>query len=543
LFVLNKSGDSAQQPDSSTFTPADILRPSAFPHPVGKLELRETNLSWVILTGLYAYKIKKSVQFAFIDASTLEKRRRMCEEELRLNRRLAPELYMDVVFITHDADGARVVGKGPVIEYAVRMRQFDASEELSALLENGTVSAHEMTQFAERLAEFHAGAERTARGADYLYTGQLHDAVLGNLAILLSHLDDNASFPELGTLVDWTHDRLHDSLTRLEMREQSGFIRECHGDLHARNVVRWRGRLIPFDSLDFDPKLRWIDTMNDVAFMVMDLIAHDRNDLASAFLNSYLENSGDYDGVELLPFYAVYRALVRAMVDSIGAKGDVAHRDEYRRRLQLRVETAAAFIHRPKATLFIMHGPSGSGKSWLSERLAAQFEAVRVRSDVERKRLAGFRSLDARVHTAEQGIYTPEFSHRTYARLLESAESCLKGSVNVIVDAAFLCGEPRRLFRELAARQGSRFVIVSCEADYSVLTKRIEGRRQSHADPSDADIAVLDRQLHDLEPLCPDERLHAIAVDTGRADAYEKVLLSIQMHLTPAAKGQAEYRS
>ena len=209
------------------------------------------------------------------------------------------------------------------------------------------------------------------------------------MAMLLSHLGGDTQLPEMGTLIDWTHDYLHNSLSRLRQREQSGFIRECHGDLHARNVVRWRGRLTPFDCLEFDPKLRWIDVMNDVAFLVMDLVAHNRGDLAFTFLNSYLEHTGDYDGVRLLPFYAVYRALVRAKVDSIGAEGDLAQREEFRRRLRMRVKTAAAFISAPSPALIIMHGPSGSGKSSLSERLVVQLGAVRIRSDLERKRLAG----------------------------------------------------------------------------------------------------------------------------------------------------------
>jgi aminoglycoside phosphotransferase family enzyme/predicted kinase len=513
------------------FTPSELLTPSAFPHAIDRLAIRETNLSWVILTGPYAYKIKKSVELNFIDTSTLETRRHLCEEELRLNQRQAADLYMDVIAITRDADGVRVGGHGGIIEYAVRMKQFDSSEELSALLERGTVSTQDIVDFAERVAEFHASAPRAPCALEYLHTEHLHDAVLGNLAILLSHLDADTRLPEIGSLIDWTHDFLHDSLTHLHTREQSGFIRECHGDLHARNVVRWRGRLIPFDCLEFDPKLRWIDVMSDVAFMVMDLGAHGRRDLEFSFLNSYLEHTGDYDGVRLLPFYAVYRALVRAMVDSLGAEHDLDHREEFCRRLRMRVKTASAFIRGPAPALLIMHGPSGSGKSSLSERLAARLGAVRIRSDLERKRLAGVRSADVRDRGFERGIYTPEFSHRTYARLLECTEGCLKGGVNVIVDAAFLDGADRRLFRALGAQQAVQHVIVSCKADRSVLTKRIEMRQQSHVDPSEADVAVLDRQLQSLEPLSAGERGHVIEVDTSQARAYEKALTAIQNRL------------
>jgi aminoglycoside phosphotransferase family enzyme/predicted kinase len=532
--ITRVSGHALHNNDVPGLMPADLLTPSAFPHPVGQLELRETNISWIVLTGSYAYKIKKCVDLGFIDTSTLSKRKYLCEEELRLNRRLASDLYVDVVAVTQDATGVRVGGVGEIIEYAVRMKQFDASEELSALLERGAVSPREIDDLAAVIAAFHASAARAPSSACCLYTQQLHDAVLGNLATLLSHLDADAQQPEMSALIDWTHDHLHDSLTLLRRREQSGFIRECHGDLHARNVVRWRGRLTPFDCLEFDPKLRWIDVMNDVAFLMMDLTAHGRRDLAFKFLNSYLDHTGDFDGVRLLPFYAVYRALVRAMVDSIGAEQDIAHREEFRRRLRMRVRTAAALIGAPAPVLFIMHGASGSGKSFLSERLAPQLGAVRMRSDVERKRLAGSEPHADRAGLM-QGIYTLEFSNRTYARLLECARSCLQGGVNVIVDAAFLNGEDRRLFGELAARNEVQFVIVSCEADPSVMAERIEMRRQARVDPSDADVTVLDRQLQSMQPLRPDELLHTVTADTSEPIAYEKMLAAIQGQLARAA--------
>ena len=530
-MITISPADCAQNANIVVFRPNDLLTPAAFSHPVTRLELRETNISWVILTGPYAYKIKKSIQLEFIDTSTLALRRHLCEEELRLNQRLASDLYVDVVAITRDADGMRVDGHGQIIEYAVKMKQFEASEELSALLERGAVRPQEIADLGVLLADFHATVPQAPCTREFPHTQRLHDAVLGNLATLLAHLDADTSLPELETLIDWTRDFLHDSLPQLRMREESGFIRECHGDLHARNVVRWRGRLIPFDCLEFDPALRWIDVMNDVAFLVMDLDAHSRKDLAFSFLNPYLELTGDYHGVRLLPFYAVYRALVRAMVDSLGAEQDLRHREEFRKRLRTRVKTAAGFISRGAATLFIMHGPSGSGKSSLSERLAPQLGAVRIRSDLERKRLAGVHTSADNNAGFEQGIYTPEFSHRTYARLLECAENCLKGGVNAIVDATFLNAADRQLFHDSAADQSIRYIIVSCEADRAVLMKRIEMRRQSHSDPSDADAAVLDRQLQRMEPLSADEQLHMVSVDTSQVQAYEKALAAIRDRL------------
>jgi aminoglycoside phosphotransferase family enzyme/predicted kinase len=523
--------DRVQYTASSGFKPSEILSPSAFTHPITRLEVRETNISWVILTGEFAYKIKKSVQLGFIDTSSLAQRRHLCEEELRLNQRLAPDLYLEVVAITRQAEGVRVGGRGAIIEYAVRMRQFEASQELSALLERGEVIPQEFVDLAQRLAQFHEFAPTAACSLGFPHTDDLHDAVLGNLAVLLSHLDADSTLPEMGFLVDWTHDYLHESLVQLRMREQSGAIRECHGDLHSRNVVRWRGRLVPFDCLEFDPKLRWIDVMNDVAFLMMDLTAHGRKDLAFAFLNAYLERTGDFDGVRHLVFYSVYRALVRAMVDSIGAESGPRHRLELQNRLRTRVTTAANLINRSAPALIIMHGPSGAGKSWLSEQLVPRLGAVRIRSDVERKRLCGVPASDVHSVGFKEGLYKPEISHSTYSRLLECAESCLKGGVNAIVDAAFLGAADRQMFRDLAKREGCRFIIVACEADPVTLSRCIVQRAQLNADPSDASTEVLDRQLRNRDQLTVDERCDVIMADARGPRACDNAFAAIQDRL------------
>ncbi|MGC1388601.1 MAG: AAA family ATPase [Steroidobacteraceae bacterium] len=516
----------AHDAKSSLFKPEELLTPSAFPHPVTRLELRQTNISFVVLTGPFAYKIKKSVKLEFIDTSTLALRQYLCGEELRLNRRLAADLYVDVVPITRQAVGLRIGGPGEIIDYAVRMKQFETSQELSELIRRAEVSPREFVDLATRLAQFHENASRATTYPDYPHTTDLRDAVLGTLAVLLSHLDADVKLPELEFLIDWTRDYLRDSLSQLRIREASGFIRECHGDLHARNVVRWRGELVPFDCLEFDPKLRWIDVMNDLAFLVMDLKAYDRKDLEFAFLNAYLERTGDYDGVRHLAFYAVYRALVRAMVDGLAAQSEPAHRREFQNRLRVRVETAVGFVRRSAPALILMHGLSGSGKSWLSGQLMLEIGAVRIRSDLERKRLAGPQT-SAIGGGLKQGLYDPQWSRGTYARLLEGAESCLSAGINVIVDAAFLLGAERRSFRDLAMRKGWSFIIVLCEADRGVLVERIRKRAQLHRDPSEADVEVLDWQMQSTEQLSADERACSIVVDTTEPNALHNSCAAI----------------
>lgn len=514
-------------PGTEHFPIRELLVPEAFQHPVSEIALRETHLSWIVLTGSFAYKIKKAVKFDFIDTLTLERRRTLCEEELRLNRRLAPELYMDVVAITRKAGRVVVGDNGSVVEYAVRMQQFPASDELPVLLAHQDVTLAQMEALGESLAQFHLNAPIATRVQAPEKTEQMYQSVFGNLAQLLAHFQGEHS-AGLNRLIDWTHDTAQALEPAFEARERDGFVRECHGDLHAANVVRLGGKLVPFDCIEFDPRLRWIDTINDVAFLVMDLTSHDRSDLALAMLSRYLEVTGDYEGVHLLPFYSVYRALVRAKVDALAAAQVPTRAAEFQDRLQRRIRAALTWATPRQPMLILMHGVSGSGKSWLSRQLVPELRAIRIRSDLERKRLAGMPPTQSAAGHVREGIYSPQFSHRTYARLADSTEAGLRGGFDVIVDAAFLDGTDRELFRVLAKRIGVRRVIVSCHADRIALTERMSERSSEHSDPSDASLSVLDAQLRELKPLDLAEQPHVIAVDTSESDAVLRTAAAVR---------------
>jgi aminoglycoside phosphotransferase family enzyme/predicted kinase len=501
----------------------ELLRPEAFPHPVDAIDLKETHISWVVRTGAFAYKIKKPVKLDFIDASTLQRRRFLCEEELRLNSRLAPELYVDVVPITRSQEHLAVAGRGPVVDYAVRMHQFPASDELPALLEREEVDTAQCAALGEKLAQFHFDAAVSEPRRTPEKTQQMYDSVLGNLAQLLTHLDSPQPAAQLGQLVDWTHDQADLLEPIFQMREQSGFVRECHGDLHAANIVRVNDRLVPFDCIEFNPELRWIDVISDVAFLVMDLASHGRRDLAFALLSRYVEVSGDYDGLRVLPFYAVYRALVRAKVDALMVEQVPARAAEFRERLQKRVAAAQEWTAPGRPVLILMHGASGSGKSWLSGQLVPAVHALRLRSDLERKRLAGIAPTTSAGAGVREGIYSPSFTHRTYSRLADCAESCLRAGLSVIVDASFLEVTDRRAFRALATRLKVPWVIVSCEADPIRLSQRVDERARQHKDASDATLAVLDAQLRAIEPFEADEERCVIHIDTEEPHAVQSV--------------------
>ena len=514
----------------------ELLVAEAYPHPVAHLELRQTHISWIVLTGSFAYKIKKPVHYDFIDAATLERRHHLCDEELRLNRRFAPDLYVDVVPIVREDGRLRVGGAGVPVEYAVRMHEFDPSQQLATRLAQLGVAPDDMRGLAARLADAHLRAAVAPSCGPCGTVDAVRQPMLGNFRLLRAHLGDAGRLRKLERLARWTDDSLTRLAPLINSRLQSGMVRECHGDLHARNIVRWQQQWMPFDCLEFDPMLRWIDVISDVAFLFMDLTSRGRADLACEFISRYLEETGDYEGLRLLPLYAAYLALVRAKVDALGAEG--AGPDErlaLEARLAERLETALHFMQARPTTLVIMHGVTASGKSWLSERLVSALPALRIRSDLERKRLAGVAPLARRVFGIGEGAYAPAATAATYQRLLACAEAALDGDCNVVIDASFLDPAHREMFRALAQRRHCRYLIVCCVTDPATLQTRLRTRARSGLDPSEATREVLEQQLGTLQPLTADEQSYVVQVDTRGVGTADAAMLQVRTRLESAA--------
>lgn len=495
---------------------AALHGPACYPHSVESIRHVETHISHVLLTGPFAYKIKKPLDLGFLDFSTLDKRRFCCEEEVRLNRRLAPDVYLEIVTINGDPDSPCINGGGPVLEYAVKMRQFDTDAGLDQLDARGELAACHIDAIAETIADFHARIPSVPADSEWGRTAAIWQPVGQNFEQIAAHIgNDSEARKSLHALRQWSEAefaRLHPDF---EQRRTEGFVRECHGDLHLGNMAWENDRLLVFDCIEFNPSLRWIDVMSEVAFCWMDLLYRGHPDLANRFLNRYLERTGDYAGMKLLRFYAVYRAMVRAKVAFIRARQTGEGASEGERREALAYLRLAGELTRPGVPcLVITHGLSGSGKTTFSRDLIEQTGMIGLRSDIERKRLAGLDALAKSGSGIESGIYTREFSRRTYEHLAGLAESLLQSGWRVLVDATFIARWQRDLFRQLAARLGVAFHVLALDVPDEELRRRVRARSAAGRDASEADVAVLENQLRTQEPLAADELKEVIPATT-----------------------------
>lgn len=501
-----------------------LRRPDAYGHPVDSVALAETHISWVLLAGEFAYKIKKPVDFGFLDFTTVERRKFYCEEELRLNRRYAPDLYLAVVPIVGSAAQPKFGGPGIPLDYAVKMRRFDPSQTFDHLAAAQALRPEYLDTLAETLAAFHANTARATPEDGHGLPDHQRRAAEFNFTTIRPGLDDAADIARLNALQAWTREEYGRCEALFWRRKREGFIRECHGDLHLGNIVLMDGNPILFDGIEFNEDLRWIDVLSELAFLVMDLEANRSPNLAWRLVNRYLAITGYYEGVALFNYYRLYRALVRAKIALLTRSKimDFQERADLFARYRAYVDYGANLIRTRKPRLFITHGLSGSGKSYLSARLAESMSAIHLRSDVERKRLVGL-AMGARTGSAEaDGMYGAEMTKETYRRLADLAETLLKAGYSVIVDATFLRREQRDQQRRLAGRCGVDFLVLDCRAPEDLLRRRILERAAAGDDPSEADVSILRHQIANREPLADDEWECVRTVDMDRPGEVER---------------------
>lgn len=493
-----------------------MLKADFYPHPVTEpVELIQTHISYVFLTGDFVYKLKKAVNFGFLDFSTLDKRQHFAAEEVRLNQRGAGKLYLGVVPVTQSGDRFAISGEGTPVEYAVKMQQFPQDALLSEMFDKGTLTEDLIITLAKELAKFHAKADSN----DYIRT-------YGSVAAIRQAFDENYSqsigyIDRAQTQAQWDatkaySDRIFDTQPLLfESRVKAGKIRECHGDIHLRNIAYWNGEMLLFDCIEFNEPFRFVDTMYDLAFVCMDLDARGRSDYANLLLNTYLEATGDYEGAQVLPLYLSRQAYVRAKVTSfllddpgipeaVKIESAKTAADYYR--------LAYDYTQTTHGQLIVMAGLSGSGKSTMARAIARSKSAIHLRSDAIRKHLAGIQ-LDQK---GDDAIYSAEMTAKTYDRLLALGLLLASQGQTVILDAKYDRIVLRNPVLVQAQAAGIPVQFIHCEAPIAVLEARIAARS---GDIADADVAVLSHQS--FEGFTDAEQPFVKTIDTTQAVAAQ----------------------
>ncbi|TRX72944.1 bifunctional aminoglycoside phosphotransferase/ATP-binding protein [Pseudomonas mangiferae] len=511
---------------------AALQNPALYPHPVEQFQVIETHISWVLLTGPYAYKFKKPVNFGFLDFTRLEDRRHFCEEEVRLNQRLTENLYLEVLPITGSETEPRLAGDGPAIEYALKMRQFSQSQLLAEVQARGELTPAHIDALARRIAEFHRETPQVAEDHPLCTPEAIIAPLRQNFEQIRPLLSEKADLLQLDALEAWAESSFLRLRPLLARRAQEGRIRECHGDIHLGNATLIDGDVVLFDCIEFNEPFRFIDIALDAAFLIMDLEDRNLKPLARRFLNAWLEHTGDHAALDLLNLYKAHRALVRAKVNlfRLGQETDPVTRAVILRQYRGYAGLAESYSAIPSRFLAITHGVSSVGKSHVALRLVEALGAIRLRSDVERKRMFG-EQRDTDKGQLAAGIYDAQSSEATYGRLHELAGLALRAGYPVVIDATYLRHAHRHAARKVAEATGTPFLILDCQAPEAVIAGWLEQRQAEGTDPSDATLDVIRAQQAGRDGLDEYEQAHSTRIDTHQASSLDTLVERIRQSL------------
>ncbi len=522
--MLSQSNSDLSIPPSSSYW--ECLNERSFSHSVKSPKVIETHISCVLLTGKLAYKIKKPVNLGFVDYTTLEKRQHFCELEVELNRRLSPEIYLGVVPILKHPNGFRVgdlvvksegkgdraqrygsphLRSGSIVDYAVKMRQFPQEAIIANRIKDPALTPRTVEEFGRYVARFHDALEPSLPPQKFAGPEQIVKDAMNNFWVLEPNFVGDSRCEILKKLDSWTRAQGEKLTQKFSSRVVRGMVRQCHGDLHLKNIIQSDEALAAFDGIEFNEAFQWIDVLSEIAFPVMDFWARGRVDLAWRLLNAYLEETGDYTDLDVLRFYLVYRAMVRAKVSWLNSANHTESRrsqyaepthpddplagpwDKYLR-------AAHYFAVELNPSLMITHGFSGSGKSTVAMRVIEKEGGVRIRADAERHRLAkNIQAIDK---------YSSAMGERVYSTLYKLANDAIQASFPIVVDATFLKLGRRQPFEFLAKSTETPFHIINCDAPFDELCRRLSKREN---DPSEADVNVLENQMKTCDLLTTEE--------------------------------------
>jgi aminoglycoside phosphotransferase family enzyme/gluconate kinase len=489
----------------------EMLKPGFYPHPVQEpIKLIQTHVSYVLLTGDYVYKLKKAVNFGFLDYSTLELREHFCRQELEMNKRGAGEIYLEVLPITQIDNEFQLGGSGAAVEYTLKMYQFPQDNLLISLFQQGKLTEEMAEDLGRLVANFHSKCPTNDYILSFGELAQVRQAFDENYEQTAKYIGLAQTQAQFDATKEFTDNFFATKQEVLAKRIQNGSIRECHGDLHLGNICIWHDKILLFDCIEFNEPFRFVDVMYDVAYGVMNFFVGSRRDLANAYLNTYLEESGDWEGLQVLPLYVSRQAYVRAkitsfLLDDPGVPD--ADKEQAKFAASKYYKMACDCTKLGQGRLIMMSGVSGSGKSTVAKKIARQNNAIHVRSDAVRKHLAG-------VSLSEKGgeeLYTPEMTEKTYSRLLELGVLLASVGYSVILDGKYDRQSLRQPVIAAAQKHHLPLQILHCTAPESVLRDRLDSRT---GDVSDATANLLSNQLATAESFTDEEKVFLKTLDT-----------------------------
>lgn len=495
----------------------ELTTQSAYPEDTRSIEVVQTRISYVFMTGDHVYKIKKPVDLGYLDYTSLDDRLYYCEREVELNRRLCPDIYLGVVPITRLGNRLLVEGhEGQTVEFAVKMRRLPREMMLNALIARDEATPEMMVDVADKLADFHAQAATNSTISAF-----------GGVGTVLGNVHENFEQTKAYTGVTLSQEK-YDRISRFTLhfirehghlfreRVNMGKIRDCHGDLHAEHICFTDGICI-YDCIEFNDRFRYGDVVSEVAFLAMDLEHFGRADLSRSFILAYGRASSDPHLNSLLKFYKCYRAYVRGKVESMKLSDPDIGVEE--RRLAVKEAQAyfdlADFYTNRMPVLLITAGLIASGKSTIASLLARRYGLYLLRSDVVRKKLAGISPRERRFEQYDKGIYSPGFTRMTYDHMVEEAGNLLEEGHSVIIDASFMEAVVRERAVQVADSVGAGFRVLECRADYAVLLERL-ARRMERGDISDGRPEILQYQKEVFEPVRGIPEAMHVVLDTSK---------------------------
>ncbi len=494
-----------------------LLNPQAYPHTPKKVDLIQTQMSFLLLTGDYVYKVKKPVNLGYLDYTTLGKRRFFCHQEVKLNRRLCPEIYLSVVPIVKGKGQICLEGKGKAIEYAIKMRQLPQERMMNVLLQASQVTPEMVTKVAEKLAIFHKKAKTNLEVSAFGEVSTVRKNTDENFTQTEKYIGISISPQKYHHIKHYTDNFLEKNASLFLERIKQKRIRDCHGDLHAAHICFTNGIFI-YDCIEFNDRFRYCDVASEIAFLAMDLDHYARADLSYHFITAYIQLSQDKGLTQLLNFYKCYRAYVRGKVESFKLDDPYILTTEKERILAVAQGYFGLAYHytRQRPLLFITTGLLGTGKTTLAQALSQRLGLVIISSDVTRKKLAGIPLTEHRFDEFKTGIYSEDFSRRTYDAMLAEAEKLLSQGQSVILDASFKKRTDRLQARKIADKIGADFLVIECILDEEIAKKRLE-QRLKEGTISDGRWEIFEPQKQDFERVVEFPPESHIIVDTAQS--------------------------